>query len=280
MIHKTQGWKIAKQRGKKKNRISPFAPSKKEIAFYQKYINMAVNDKKLPKRALILGATPELRDSAIKLGLESYAADASREMMSKFSVLMKYKNHKLDKRIIKNWLKIKFPKDYFGIILGDGSFNNLAVRKDNSDLAGICGKTIKKGGYLVLRQLVYTKDYDIFESAKKMIDYYRKRKLSWGDFFMELRFILFRSKIYNTRSYQYDSGKAHVLIDKLFEEGFLNKQEYNRINKFRNNVINTLYPDDKFIRMIESRGFKLIDKFHDKPFRFFKYLYVMVFRRV
>ncbi len=280
MKHKIQGWKIAKQRGAKKNRISPFAPSKNEIAFYQKYINKVAEDVKVPQKALTLGATPELRDGAIKAGLESYAVDISKEMADKFSLLMGYRHHPLDKTVICDWLKMKFPENYFGIIMGDASFINLANRKDNNDLAKVCANTIGKGGYLVLRQVVYPKHFKSYKSVGLLVNDYRNKKISWEDFFMELRIVFYKDKLYNKKTFQYDAGKSFEVIDKLFENKILTDKEYKKINIFRNNVINTFYPEDNFIKMIESKGFKLVAKFHDKPFRFFRYLYIMTFRKI
>lgn len=279
MQHKTQGLEIAEKRGKRKNRIPPFAPSKNEITFYQKYNNKVAKDKNLPQRALILGATPELRDCAIKSELESYAVDISQEMMDKFSLLMKYHNHPLDKRIIQDWLKIKFPKDYFGIAMGDGSLINFATRKENNTCIKVCAKTIKRGGYLILRQVVYPQNLQSYKSAERLINDYRNKKISWEDFFMELRIVFYKDKLYNKKTFQFNAGKSFKMIDKLFENKILTKKEYEKINTFRNNITNIFYPENNFIKMIESKGFKLTAKFHDKPHRFFKYLYMMAFRK-
>lgn len=279
MKHKTQGWKTAKLRGQKKNRVPPFAPSKNELNFYQNYINKISKDKNFPQRALILGATPELRDGAIKAGLESYAVDISKEMMDKFSILMKHRNHSKDKRIIKDWLKIDFPEDYFGIIMGDASFINLATKKNNERLIKICAKILIKGGYLVLRQVVYPEKFKNYSDYNKLIKDYRGRKVSWEDFFMELRVMIFKEKVFNKKTFQYSAEKCFKIIDGLIRKKKLTEQEYFKINTFRNNLINIFYPEEEFIKMVGKENFRLVSVLKDKPFRFFQYLYMMVFKK-
>lgn len=278
-IHKIQGWKIAKQRGRQKNRVPPFAPSKNELNFYKKYIVKITKTKALPRRALILGATPELRDLAIKFGLESHSVDISKEMMEKFSSLMKFSGHPKDKRLIKNWLQMKYPKNYFGIIMGDASLNNLATCADNDILFEICSRILGDGGFLVLRQIVYPSKFKPYKNLKRFINDYRLKKIAWEDFFTELRIFIFKEKIYNKKTFQYDAGKNFKLIDELFKNKIITANEYNRINIFRNKVINTFYPRINFIKAAEKKKFKILKEFHDNQFRLFNYMYMMAFKK-
>lgn len=280
MTHLTQGWRIAKQRGIKSNRIPPFAPSLKEQEFYKKYLLAVLAYNKLPKRALILGATPELRDIAINVGLESIAVDISEEMMKKFSCIMRNQGSELDKRIINDWLEMDFPHNYFGAIMGDASFNNLVTKKDNEQLVSTCGNLLAKGGYLVLRQVLYAKNYKGYIDAKKVISDYRSGKIEWEDFFMELRINSFKNQVYSPDSFQYNAEKAFKLIDSLYDNKFLSQSEYESINTFRNNVINTFYPNQEFIRMIEKNNLKLIEEFHDDFALFFNYFYMVAFKKI
>ncbi len=172
-----QPWEVAEKRGKKENRIPPFAPSENELSFYKKYLNLVFESGELPNRVLILGATPELRDAAIEIGVESVAVDVSKEMMDKFSSLMKHKGHLLDKQIIKNWLEMDFPKSYFGVVMGDASFNNLILKEHNLQLVKICSKIIAKQGFLVLRQVVYSKENKGYKDALKLVEDFRNKKI-------------------------------------------------------------------------------------------------------
>lgn len=274
-----QPWKVAKKRGKKENRIPPFAPSKNEQEFYKKYLKLVLKNKELPKRALILGATPELRDATIGLGIESIAVDISQEMMNKFSELMKYRGHSLDKQIVKNWLEMDFPESHFGIIMGDASFVNLTLKEHNSRLAELCFKILAKQGFLVLRQIIYPKENKGYEDALKLVKDFRDRVIDWRDFYIELRFNIFKDQVYNEETFQYDGKKNYELIEDLHNQGIVNDEEQVLVNRFRNDVTNTFYPEEGFIEMIKEQGFKHFEDFHDKPYKFFDYLFMMAFQK-
>lgn len=226
-----------------------------------------------------MGATPELRDLSIKAGLESHAVDISQEMMSKFSKLMDNGGNRLDKRIICDWLKMNFPDNNFGVIMGDASLINLPTRSGNLKLIKKCRKFLKSGGYLVLRQLVYPETYKGYKKAGELINDYRKGKVTWEDFFMELRMITFRKQVFNQKTCQFDAGKAFKKIEDLYKKSLLKKEEFDRINLFRNNIINTFFPEKEFVKTVEGEGFKLVRVFKDKPHLFFNYLYMMVFQK-
>lgn len=275
MSHLIQGWKTAKQRGQKLNRIPPFAPSQKEQEFYKKYCEQVAKSDNLPKRALILGATPELRDIAVNAGLESFAVDISEEMMEKFSALMERQDDVLDKKIIKNWLEIDFPSEYFGVIMGDASLNNLATTEDNEKIVEICGNILARNGYFVMRQVFYTEDYKGYTDPAAAISDYRANKISWEDFFMELRVNSFKDEAYSSKNFQYDAGKVFDLIEGIYRDGLITESEYERINTFRNNLINSFYPKYEFIKMAENRKFKLLEEYHDEQFLFFNYLFMV-----
>lgn len=279
MTHLKQGWQTAEQRSRRSNRISPFAPSQKEQEFYRQYLKKVSASDALPKRALILGATPELRDMTIESGLESTAVDISKKMMEKFSVLMNKQCDPRNKQIIKDWLEMDFSDGYFGVIMGDAAFINLATKGDNERLTAICNNILAKGGYLVLRQIFYTKEYLGYADPKRVIEDYRIGKIGWEDFFMELRINVFKNQVYSSEKFQYDAGRAFYLIEELYKKKLLTQEEYERINTFRNNLINSFYPSQAFIKMIEGKGFDFLEEYHDDVFLFFKYLYMIAFKK-
>ena len=271
---------MANSRGQKKNRFSPFAPSKNEAKLYQKFCNLTAQNKLLPKRALTLGATPELRDAAIRAGLESWGVDISPEMMKKLSLLMRYKNSPKNKQVIKNWLKINFAKNSFGIIMADASFINLASKRENEKIIKICKNILRVSGFLALRQIVYPEKFLYNTPAEILIKKFRKKKISWTDFFSDLRATAFKSKVYNKKTFQFDAKKNFGLIDELYKNNKLTKKEYKKINAFRNEIINTFYPEKEFIKLMQKNGFKLISKLQDGPNYYTKFLYFMAFKKV
>ena len=281
MKSKIQAWKtnVALLRSQRKNRIPPIVASKNEKRVNASYLKKVAKDNKLPNRSLILGATPELRDASIKHQLESHAVDVSKKMIEKLTPLMRYHGHALDKMTLKNWFKMKYPKDYFGIALGDASFNNLVTKRDNIKLTKILEKIICPKGYLILRNVVYPRIKNPFANINELLMKLRKRKISWQDYFVALRIYFFKDKIYNKKTYQYDAKKNFEMIDQLYHDKILRKREYQYVNRFRNDVINSFYPEKKFISIFEKNGFKLIKTYKDKSHFLYNYLYLLIFQK-
>jgi len=69
------------------------------------------------------------------------------------------------------------------------------------------------------------------------------------------------------------------MIDKDFKQGVYSKEEHDYMKKFRNNIINCIYPKEKFILMVCSKGFSFEKEFVDPSFRFTKFLSMYVFRK-
>ncbi len=127
---------------------------------------------------------------------------------------------------------------------------------------------------------MYPPKFKPYRNLEKLITNYRQKKILWEIFFTELRVIFFKDKVYNKKTFRYDVDKNFKLIDDLFKDKVLVAKEYKEINIFRNSVVNTYYPLDVFVMAVRKGNFKLVERFHDKPFRFFKYFYVMAFKKL
>lgn len=64
----------AKISGSRSKREGASAPRQNDLKIYEKFLKQAIKNKKDPK-ALILGATPELRDLCLKHKCETMAID-------------------------------------------------------------------------------------------------------------------------------------------------------------------------------------------------------------
>lgn len=276
MDKKPQAWKLNKFiAGTRSKRGPPTAPSKAEQSLYRKYAKIASKNK--IRNCLILGATPELRDIALENGFRTYSVDLSRKVINLFSKLMKHRNHKNETVKVQNWLKLRFKDSFFSLVMADASFCNLSTRAENRKLMGIVKKVLIPGGYFVSRNIFCPDERRI--PVKKLVSLYRKNKLPFPDFFMQLRAVTYLDKVYNKRKYQYDAKRNFDLIEKDYKKGIFTKKERDKIMGFRNNIINTLYPEKNFIKMAESHGFRMIKVFKDNKYRFTKYLYMQVCQR-
>jgi ubiquinone/menaquinone biosynthesis C-methylase UbiE len=269
-----QAWKLKAAEARIK-RPSPFAPDKSELKAYESGFKLI---KDAPKNALILGATPEIRDMAIKHGFKAHAVDLSKKVLKKYSSIMKYKNHKNNIAITKNWLNMKFKDNFFGIILGDMSLNNLATKKDNLKLVKLMKKMLVPKGIFATRHFLYLKTVKPMP-LKKLIKAYRDKKITYADLVSELRSLTYKDKVYNKKTFQYDAKKNFDLIDQDYKKGLFTEKEYKKIAPFRNNLINTFYPEDKFISLFENKGFKLKKRIINKKHRFYKFFPVYIFQK-
>ncbi|MBS3121761.1 class I SAM-dependent methyltransferase [Candidatus Woesearchaeota archaeon] len=291
-----QAWDIKVINAGEKVRGPPRVPTSAELKFYENYLKEAKNlsdekitflrksageRKELEKNALILGATPELRDLVLDSGFNCYSVELNKDVAEKLSEIMNNKGHPRDKVIIGDWLEMDKKKkffDFFDIVLGDGSFINLATKEDNEKLARILSKVIVKGGYFVTRQVVWTDKFKPMQK-NKLIEAFRKKEICWQDLFIELRFWTYKKECLNNKTYQYDAKKNFELINTDFKKGLLNKEEYELLTTFRNNIINTIYPEKEFISLIEKNNFKHINELVDKEFKYCNYLKMFVFKK-
>lgn len=116
-----------------------------------------------------------------------------------------------------------------------------------------------------------------YKDALKLVKDFRNKTIDWRDFYVELRFNIFKEQVYNKETFQYNAKKNYELIEDLYNQGIINDEEQSLVNRFRNDVTNTFYPEGEFSKMIKRQGFEHIENFHDKPYRFFDYLFMMVF---
>ncbi|MBW2978032.1 class I SAM-dependent methyltransferase [Candidatus Woesearchaeota archaeon] len=267
----TQAWKL-KGRGLKERskRLPLFAPVKSEQKFYEKYVKEG--------KALVLGATPEPRDIAIKHGLRTYAVDISQPMLKKYTALMKYKDSKLNIMKKEDWLKMKFSKGFFDVVLGDAPFNNLVSTKDAKKLVSVLKKMLKPGGYLVVRHIVLKPIKPV--GLKKLVKLYRSKKIDFIYFFGELRLVDPVSKVYNKKTFQMKADDVFDLVDEYYEKGILNKKERDSIAVYKNSIINWIPPEKWFLNLMKKNGFKFLEIFEDKKYRHTKYLRMYAFKRI
>ncbi|MFH1771081.1 MAG: class I SAM-dependent methyltransferase [archaeon] len=161
------------------------APDESEIKVFEKYLKEAINNKSKPK-ALILGATPELRDIAIEYGLETVTVDISENLAIALTKAMKHRDSPLNKILIGDWLNMDniFEKDSFDVIMGDASLNNVPIEKYD-EIMGICKYLLKKGGFFIHRQLVYDPSVKN-QSYDSLIERLNKNELSCVGFIVQL----------------------------------------------------------------------------------------------
>ena len=70
--------------------------------------------------ALVLGATPELRDIVLSYGHTLTTIDRDAAAVEEKTSQMHYAHHPNEEIINEDWLTVHFPKANFDVVLGDG----------------------------------------------------------------------------------------------------------------------------------------------------------------
>ncbi|TKJ17815.1 hypothetical protein CEE44_04790 [Candidatus Woesearchaeota archaeon B3_Woes] len=166
--------KIIKTRAKRGEGTS--APSPEEIKVYEKFFKIAIGNKK-NTRTLVLGATPELRDLAIKHGSETIGVDSSPKLLSLLTNVMHYKDSKKNVSVLGNWLEMhkSLELNSFDVVMGDASFNNVPVKKWR-DLFRIVNRLLKKDGYLITRHIIYDYPLKKIRSCEEFVKEFKRKK--------------------------------------------------------------------------------------------------------
>ena len=230
--------KIADQRTMERSNY-PGAPSaaKGIIAVYRELIMKAVKNKKHFK-ALVLGATPEIRDLVLELGGSLVTLDVSTDMIVKCNKLMRYAGHKKEKIIIGDWLESGLADNSFDVVIGDGVTNNISV-KDHSRFFKENHRLLKKDGYLIIREFVFNSKIAP-DSVKKITQKFDRGVSHWFDMFLSLYINSeLKPKIYNRKQCRLYMKKLFDHLYLYYKKGELSQKAFDAMWWFRSNIIHT-----------------------------------------
>lgn len=201
----------------------PARPNSFDLKIWERYIDKLKKENKNVK-ALVLGATPEIRDLLAKYHIPTTVLDVNAGMVRGLGRLMKYKKRKKERIIINNWLNVSklFPKNHFDLIMGHDVFNNLPW-SFYSRLAQGIKKVLKKDGYFLLVSPITRLEDRI--SPREIVSLY-KRKPQFFKSFTNRWWVMDVLKCwdYNKRTRQYFMAKIKKrLIKEIKKQGLPKK---------------------------------------------------------
>ncbi|MFH1126790.1 MAG: class I SAM-dependent methyltransferase [archaeon] len=136
-----------------------FAPpsrvSKNEAAKYSEWLGR-LNSEKKPMQALILGATPEIRDALKEHGYRTTVLDINLEMILAMDTLMSQPRGS-DIIVKSDWLDNPLQSGYYDIILGDAVLPNIRWHERKTLLTEV-KRLLKPGGCFITRSFCVPKD--------------------------------------------------------------------------------------------------------------------------
>jgi len=108
------------------------------------------------------------------------ACDINSDMLWAMDRLMKYKNHRYNRKITTSWLKIDFPKGSFDLILGHQALEQILIKRDLGKLLDKLRGLLKPKEFLLVCEAVKEKKKPEITGKKweKWFDKYEKKKIS------------------------------------------------------------------------------------------------------
>lgn len=253
-----QHWQIIKD--------PPVRPSNDELSIYEKHFKNLACGKK--KNVLIFGATPELRDIALKYETNVTSADISWEMLCAMNLLMKEDWHK--EILVKcDWLKLPLKDSFYDIAVGDNYLNMLhwpqfepMIRESH--------RLLKSGGHLLTAVLIYSEKPDSIEGLTKQ---YERGQLALGDL---LSFSM--DATYDSKTRETSVPKHFEELDKLFNLGKVSKKTMKDLEPYRGPLTIAKPTEREFERLCQPY-FEIIAKEYGKDYKCCQYRPIYILRK-
>jgi len=232
------------------DRQNTIAPSGEELVFYRQYARQAAAE--FPQsRALVLGATPELRDLGLNCGLEVTAVDINPKMIELADRLLAISDRRRERVIVKDWLKIDFPPGCFAAVFGDVSLNNITA-ENVPILLNKISTWLVRGGYVLLRNIVLPEKENDITRLPADLKLWREKKIGTREFYFRFRFGHGYACAYDQEKKFFDAAKEYEWLDRLLAEGVLTQNEHAEINARRGVYVHTVLPVNEFLNYFEK----------------------------
>lgn len=205
--------------------------------------------KKRKFKALVLGATPELRNLVLKNKGELVTLDFSLEMILQSSLLIKSPD--LEKEIIvkSDWLKSPLASGYFDLVLADAAFINVSP-KDQIKLAKEIKRLLKRGGYFITRNCIL--DPKIKQLTVQEIDSsFCQGKSHWFDAFFNF---LLHSKITPLcfQKTELNLDLYNQKVKSAYLKKIISKKLYNQLKKFQPSGTRNVLSKSNFEKILKK----------------------------
>lgn len=209
----------------------PGKPTEHEREIYTELVKRALSksDSK-PKKALILGSTPAVRDSLAKADCEVTCLDLSKDIFDAMSQLI---NHNKKETFVEaSWLEMPFEDNTFDFVTGDLAIGNVDMDNKQKLLSEI-RRVLKPSGFYSPRVFIYP-DKWIYNTTEKIFKRFEELDESC-DRSTEL-FCHFLYNAYDPELNEIDVSKLKNLLKE-----FWNGSSYVHPVKKIQNWLNTMY---------------------------------------
>lgn len=155
---------------------SPGRPSKNDIEIYKSII-----EKTSPKKVLVLGSTPEIRDLLQDFGCKVYCIDINKYMLYGMRKYMHSTNFDDETLVNDDWLNMPFEDKSFDLVIGDLAIANLEY-KNQEDFLKEINHVLKDDCRFITKIFFYDLDFPVGnimdEMEKFSVFEYERNKVS------------------------------------------------------------------------------------------------------
>lgn len=241
----------------------PLVPSKKRLKTFARILK-AIR-KKSGNKALLLGATPSLRDLLAEMKFDVTLIDFSPNMI--FAMTKLRKTESKERKIVGNWLEAsRIIEDKFDVIIGDVVTNNLVSIKNYPKFFYEMEKLLKPQGELILCVVGNFKNKKMsidkmVQIAKNFPDYYKVYENKMYD---DIVCLFSDPKIYNQRTFLSNFFLPLIILKQKLKKGEINKKEFNLLRSIIHLPLKISCPPSKVFNKLASQYFKIIKIDWDK----------------
>ncbi|OGH71092.1 MAG: hypothetical protein A3C90_00530 [Candidatus Magasanikbacteria bacterium RIFCSPHIGHO2_02_FULL_51_14] len=181
----------------------PGRPSPQDLIGYRRFLCAAVADTERPS-ALILGATPDLRDLLYEEGVACTVLDCNPDMIEQMTAIRQHCDPN-ETVVVSDWINNTLPSESFDVILGDFVISNIPWDKQQDFFLSVA-RLLKRNGRFITRMSSLTDDWRDFDVMQVLEKYQRLPEHPWRP--MEL----FCEIFWNTHNPDtHSSGGPHVV---------------------------------------------------------------------
>jgi len=228
--------------------LPPARPSRGDLKVYDRHIEELPFR---PRNALVLGATPEIRDLLARKKIQVTISDFNINMIKAMSLLCKTKSK--ERILLANWMK-KFTDDKFDLILSDAGLNMLNW-KDWEKTLGNIRDMLTPRGYVLQKIAFYDKKRGKMNSLE-IIKKWRAKKLRTPDmrWFLEM---YSDYGVYDRKSMIDSKVKLLAGFEKSYKNGDLRDKEWEIVKRYDDKVVMTV-PSKNKVNGIIKKYFRIV----------------------
>jgi SAM-dependent methyltransferase len=172
-------------------------------------------------QALIFGATPELRNLALKNGFKVTVCDINPSMIKAMNQYVSPILHKREKVVIGNWLNTDLlPKKHFDLIMGDCILNQMPGLKKFQQFIKHISSLLKPNGIFLFREVVRLAKEPVIKTDENWLKWLKTKKTEHTDLYMMFKyqsntsicrrspFLCYSLSVFNKIAYLHRRGKC------------------------------------------------------------------------